>query len=418
MVERQGMLDQWFLKQDIIDRLLASGEDREDADLFGQRIMTIAAAEEAEHQSLHDPFDRSVALVLSLVRDEAFDPWNVDLAHFVAAFSARVKLGEGLDLPACGRLIRLAWEVLHHQSSTLFERVQLTEEEDAWDDDMTFGWETEVDDQGYLFTQSILDGTADEALPNLFDERVRRQEGRPVTLGELLSAFKQAADDADELKRRDHHRRLHQEELTAYLADVGGRMHNEDLEGDIERSWLAMKAACSQAGSASVPLPLVIEHMQPLLEERFGQQILDIENEAFVSSFIAGLFLTHRGMASISQEGDTLASVQIQDLWPHVHEFSEVLEAAELAMAEEAVSIEGETTGSVHRLEAMAERAKKAEQKEQRRLARLQQETEVQDAQPNLDSGPLRASANDHDDKEPSNAVWSNEVEQHEWLVE
>ena len=78
MVERQGMLDQWFLKQDIIDRLLASGEDREDADLFGQRIMTIAAAEEAEHQSLHDPFDRSVALVLSLVRDEAFDPWNVD----------------------------------------------------------------------------------------------------------------------------------------------------------------------------------------------------------------------------------------------------------------------------------------------------------------------------------------------------
>lgn len=417
MVERQGMLDQWFLKQDIIDRLLASGEDHEEADHFGQRIMAIAAVEEAEHQSLHDPFDRSVALVLSLVRDEAFDPWNVDLAQFVAAFSARVKLGEGLDLPACGRLIRLAWEVLHHQSATLFDRVQLAEEVDEWDDGMDFGWETEFDDEAYQFTQSILDGSADEVLPGLFDERVRRQEGRPVTLGELLSAFKQAADDADEMKRRDHHRRLHQEELTAYLADVGGRMHNEDLEGDIERSWLAMKSACSQAASETVSLMLVIEHMQPLLEERFGQQILDVENEAFVSSFIAGLFLTHRGIASITQDGDTLDTVQIRDLWPQIDEFSLVLEAAENAMTEDAVSLEGETTGSVHRLEAMAERAKKAEEREQRRLSRLQQRSDAVNAPSSTKTEPSLSTPEDEAEA-ASEASWPVDVEQHEWLVE
>ena len=417
MVERQGMLDQWFLKQDIIDRLLASGEDHEEADHFGQRIMAIAAVEEAEHQSLHDPFDRSVALVLSLVRDEAFDPWNVDLAQFVAAFSARVKLGEGLDLPACGRLIRLAWEVLHHQSATLFDRVQLAEEVDEWDDGMDFGWETEFDDEAYQFTQSILDGSADEVLPGLFDERVRRQEGRPVTLGELLSAFKQAADDADEMKRRDHHRRLHQEELTAYLADVGGRMHNEDLEGDIERSWLAMKSACSQAASETVSLMLVIEHMQPLLEERFGQQILDVENEAFVSSFIAGLFLTHRGIGSITQDGDTLDTVQIRDLWPQIDEFSLVLEAAENAMTEDAVSLEGETTGSVHRLEAMAERAKKAEEREQRRLSRLQQRSDAVNAPSSTEAEPS-LSTPENEAGAASEASWPVDVEQHEWLVE
>ena len=417
MVERQGMLDQWFLKQDIIDRLLASGEDHEEADHFSQRIMAIAAVEEAEHQSLHDPFDRSVALVLSLVRDEAFDPWNVDLAQFVAAFSARVKLGEGLNLPACGRLIRLAWEVLHHQSATLFDRVQLAEEVDEWDDGMDFGWETEFDDEAYQFTQSILDGSADEVLPGLFDERVRRQEGRPVTLGELLSAFKQAADDADEMKRRDHHRRLHQEELTAYLADVGGRMHNEDLEGDIERSWLAMKSACSQAASETVSLMLVIEHMQPLLEERFGQQILDVENEAFVSSFIAGLFLTHRGIASITQDGDTLDTVQIRDLWPQIDEFSLVLEAAENAMTEDAVSLEGETTGSVHRLEAMAERAKKAEEREQRRLSRLQQRSDAVNAPSSTEAEPS-LSTPENEAGAASEASWPVDVEQHEWLVE
>ena len=416
MVERQGMLDQWFLKQDIIDRLLASGEDREEADIFGQRIMAIAVAEEAEHQSLHDPFDRSVALVLSLVKEEAFDPWNVDLAQFIAAFSARVKLGDGLDLPACGRLIRLAWEVLHHQSATLFDRVQLAEEEDEWDEGMNFGWETEFDDDEYLFTQSILNGSADSALPGLFDERVRRQEGRPVTLGELLSAFKQAADDADEMKRRDHHRRLHEKELKAYLADVGGRMHNEDLEGDIERSWQAMKSACQEANSETVSLHLVIEHMQPLLEERFGQQVMDVENEAFVSSFIAGLFLTHRGMASITQEGDTLESVQIKDLWPQVTEFSHVLESAEMAMAEDANLLEGESTGSVHRLEAMAERAKKADAKEHRRLARLEQQT-ANDTEQSGEQTPKASKPSGALDEE-GEATWPVALEQHEWLVE
>ena len=415
MAERQALLDQWFLKQDIIDTLLASGEAKDEADAFSQRILAIAAAEEAEHQSLHDPFDRSVALVLSLVREEAFDPWDVDLSQFIASFSKRVKTGVGLDLPACGRLIRLAWEVLHHQSATLFDRVQLDEEPEEWFDDLEFGWETELDDEAFMFTQSILDGSADGALPELFDERVRREEGRPVTLGELLSAFKQAADDADEMKRREHHRRLHQEELAAYLADVGGRMHNEDLEGDIERSWLAMKAACAEADAQTVPLLEVMKHLQPVLEARFGQHILDVENEAFVSSFIAGLFLTHRRVASITQEGDTLGSVMLNDLWPDVNEFSEVLARVEATMQDDADALEGEATGSMHRLEAMAERAKKAEAKAERQRARAEAKS--------THSGDSRSSAESVEvpEVEPGGAAkeaWPTDVHAHEWLVE
>ena len=167
------MLDRWFLQQEVIDQLLGQGEDREDAEQFGQRIAAIAATEEAEHQSLHDPFDRSVALVLSLVREEAFNPWDVDLSAFLTVFAQRVKEGENLDLPACGRLIRLSWEVLHHQSAVLFEKIQPVEEE-VWDDDHGFGWESEYDDEAFFFTQSVLDGDADDLLTNLFDERVRR----------------------------------------------------------------------------------------------------------------------------------------------------------------------------------------------------------------------------------------------------
>ena len=405
MAEEQSMLDRWFLQQEVIDQLLGQGEDREDAEQFGQRIAAIAATEEAEHQSLHDPFDRSVALVLSLVREEAFNPWDVDLSAFLSVFAQRVKDGENLDLPACGRLIRLSWEVLHHQSAVLFEKIQPVEDE-VWDDDQAFGWESEYDDEAFFFTQSVLDGDADEVLTNLFDERVRRDEGRPVTLAELLSAFKDAADDAEALKQREINRIEHERELSEYLDNVGGRMHNEDLEGDIERCWSALKATCEAAGTSVVPLVDVIARLKPLLVSTFGGALEDPESEAFVASFIAGLFLTHRRMASITQEGEAVKNIMIEDLWPNLTSFGDVLEAVEALMAEDAVELDGQTTGSQHRMEAIAERARLSEEREARRQAKLE--------------AKARKDAEDQ-----ARAVESDEVsasgqgfEEHEWLVE
>ena len=405
MAEEQSMLDRWFLQQEVIDQLLGQGEDREDAEQFGQRIAAIAATEEAEHQSLHDPFDRSVALVLSLVREEAFNPWDVDLSAFLSVFAQRVKDGENLDLPACGRLIRLSWEVLHHQSAVLFEKIQPVEDE-VWDEDQAFGWESEYDDEAFFFTQSVLDGDADEVLTNLFDERVRRDEGRPVTLAELLSAFKDAADDAEALKQREINRIEHERELSEYLDNVGGRMHNEDLEGDIERCWSALKATCEAAGTSVVPLVDVIARLKPLLVSTFGGALEDPESEAFVASFIAGLFLTHRRMASIMQEGEAVKNIMIEDLWPNLTSFGDVLEAVEALMAEDAVELDGQTTGSQHRMEAIAERARLSEEREARRQAKLEAKAR-KDAED-------QARAVESDEASASGQGF----EEHEWLVE
>ncbi len=405
MAEEQSMLDRWFLQQEVIDQLLGQGEDREDAEQFGQRIAAIAATEEAEHQSLHDPFDRSVALVLSLVREEAFNPWDVDLSAFLSVFAQRVKDGENLDLPACGRLIRLSWEVLHHQSAVLFEKIQPVEDE-VWDDDQVFGWESEYDDEAFFFTQSVLDGDADEVLTNLFDERVRRDEGRPVTLAELLSAFKDAADDAEALKQREINRIEHERELSEYLDNVGGRMHNEDLEGDIERCWSALKATCEAAGTSVVPLVDVIARLKPLLVSTFGGALEDPESEAFVASFIAGLFLTHRRMASITQEGEAVKNIMIEDLWPNLTSFGDVLEAVEALMAEDAIELDGQTTGSQHRMAAIAERARLSEEREARRQAKLEAKAR-KDAED-------RARAVESDEASASGQGF----EEHEWLVE
>ena len=71
-MEHQSVLDRWFLRQDIINKLVAIGEDAESASSFGDRVLALASLEEAEFQTLTDPFDRSVALVFSLIDEEQF----------------------------------------------------------------------------------------------------------------------------------------------------------------------------------------------------------------------------------------------------------------------------------------------------------------------------------------------------------
>jgi chromatin segregation and condensation protein Rec8/ScpA/Scc1 (kleisin family) len=404
MSEQQSGLDKWFLRQDVIDQLLASGEESQEAALFGDKIMAIAEREEAEHQTLVDPFDRSVALVLSLVRDEGLDAWNIDLSNFLKVFTSRVKSDAAtLDLPACGRLIRMSWEVLHHQAEDLFDRVQHIDTEDEWDDGLGFGWEADYNDEDFFFTNSILQGTADEFLPDLLENRVRRDEGRPVTLVELLSAFKDASDDAESLRLREENRLAHEAELQEYLSDVGGRMHNEDLEGDIKRCWQALRSSCIDSGSSKVPVLVVMESLKPILEQTFGSVSEGYDDEAKVASFIAGLFLTHRGFASITQDSVPDGVIYLEDMWPQIETFEEVSQLIEGQQNAENERIQEQDTGSVRHAKLRAEKARLAEEesarKHERALAKQQKEQPVVET------------------IEPT-GVEEHSYDDHEWLVE
>ena len=376
---QQG-LDQWFLRQDVIDQLLQSGDDDlEGISAYADRILMIAQTEEAEHQTLEDPFDRSVALVLSLVNSEGLDAWNIDLTSFLRQFTKRVKSqAKNLDLPACGRLIRMAWEVLHYQAAHLFDRIQYQDMEDEWDMDFEFGWEAEYDDHEFHFTNTVLQGGADDVLETLFDERVRRDEGRPVTLGELLSALKDAADDADALKLREKNRAAHAIEVEEMISNVGGRMHNEDLDGDIERCWNALRQTTQDIGSSNVPLKSVIKTMIPILESTFGAVPEGYGDDARVSSFIAGLFLTHKGIASITQGNQLDDVIMIEDLWPQLSSFEDVLAATLEADQQAQEARESSKTGSTlhaERLQQRAERARLAEEKAKAKLEKEQEES-------------------------------------------
>jgi chromatin segregation and condensation protein Rec8/ScpA/Scc1 (kleisin family) len=416
MSGQQAALDKWFLRQDVMDQLLASGEASGDATQFADRILAIAETEEAEHQTLVDPFDRSVALVLSLVREEELDPWNVDLSSFLKVFTLRVKNeASALDLPACGRLIRLSWEVLHQQAVVLFDRVQAIEEEENWDEGFDFGWEADYDDEAFHFTNTILQGEADHVLPGLFDERVRREEGRPVTLGELLSAFKDAADDAEALRLREENRIAHELELQEYLSDVGGRMHNEDLEGDIQRCWTAMRQTCLAQASNKVPVADVMVALSAVLESTFGAIPEGYDDEAKVASFIAGLFLTHRGFASITQDEAPNGVICIEDAWPQIATFEEVKALVEDQQAEESERIQSQDLGSVQHAQIRAEKTQKAEEAAARKAQKA-----AQDVEPMQDEVPAALAPSKTVEAEISgeDAESQEPFETHEWLVE
>ncbi len=386
MSTKQSVLDKWFLRQDIINQLLESGEESEDALKFAERIMPVVEAEESEYQSLDDPFDRSVALVLSLVKDQELNPWDIDLSTFLKVFTKRVRSeSDKLNLPACGRLIRMAWEVLNQQAIVLFDRVQNMDQEDDWEDEIDFGWESDYDDQDYLFTTSILEGDVEQLLPSLFDERIRRDEGRPVTLGELLSAFKDAAEDAEELKIREENRIAHQAELGDYLNNVGSRMHNEDLEGDIYRCWSALRKACQKSGSSKVKVVQVMIELNGILVAENGHIEQGYEEESKVASFIASLFLTHRGFALISQDEVPYGDIMLEDLWPGVAEFNDIKELIEDKKEVQSNSLEKEETGSVQFAKRRAEKLRAKEEKARKQLEQEQMQSPVEDDLPEHD---------------------------------
>ena len=142
----QSKLDSYFIREDIINNLLESREEtREEAIDYADRLLTIAEMENAEYSSLVDPFDRSVALVFELVKDADLDPWDIDLSSFVNLFSERIKKNsDNIDLPSCGRLLRLAWAVLRGQVEDLLDRQNKADMDDELDDYfIDEGWMTD-----------------------------------------------------------------------------------------------------------------------------------------------------------------------------------------------------------------------------------------------------------------------------------
>tara|TARA_A100001388_G_scaffold2946_1_gene2158 strand:- start:20979 stop:21983 length:1005 start_codon:yes stop_codon:yes gene_type:complete len=317
-----SVLDGQAMRDDIVSRLLG-GEPDLSTSKYLDRISELAGMEEAEHQFLIDPFDRSVALVFQMFQSTDLDPWDVDLSSFLEMFSSRIEKSENIDLPTCGRLIRMAWAILRNQASSLIEKQERAldfEEDDTWD--FEGGWETEFDDEDYNFSVGVLSGAADDVLPSIFEGRVHREEGRPVTLGELLMGLQEAGRLAEEQRTRERIAQERREALSTARERFSGSLHVEDLEGDLERTWNALRSR-SEGQKEAVSLNEVSEHLMGLAVDS-GVGPDEARSEAQVTALVSALFLTNRGYTEISQEPGRNGKVSIAPLWEGEDSFAEL----------------------------------------------------------------------------------------------
>ena len=315
-----AVFDGQALRDDIVARMLGRDTDLETS-RYLDRLVELATLEEAEHQFLIDPVDRSVALVMQLFQSSDLDPWDVDLSSFLEMFNERIKESENIDLPTCGRLVRMAWCILRGQASTLLERQEHAfdfEEEEVWDFDG--GWESEFDDADYNFSLGVLTGAADEALPQMFEGRIHRDESRPVTLGELLMGLQDAGRLAAEQRLREEIAKERREANTRARERFSGSLHIEDLEGDLQRTWESLKTRSRGTGKP-IGLEDLVEDIASKSVES-GMTNEEADAEAQVTALVSALFLTNRGYVDLNQEKGRNGKITLKDLWTGDQDFS------------------------------------------------------------------------------------------------
>ena len=319
------VFDTTTMRDDIVASLLEGEQDLETS-RYLDRLVELASLEEAEHQFLIEPFDRSVALVFQLFRSKDLDPWDVNLTSFLEMFDERIMTAENIDLPTCGRLIRMAWQILRGQASTLIER-----QDRAWDDleddflDFDIGgWESDFSEDDYNFSVGVLTGAADSVLPSMFEGRIHREESRPVTLLELLMGLQTAKQISEDLKLRDEIAKERREAHAKARARFSGSLHIEDLEADLKRTWEALRDR-TVTDNGAVDLKDIVEHLRDRSLEK-GLESDEAEAEAQVTALVSSLFLTHRGYADLTQQSGRDGMITLKDLHPDNGDFDALTE--------------------------------------------------------------------------------------------
>ena len=194
------------------------------------------------------------------------------------------------------------------------------EEDVEWDFDG--GWEAEFDDADYNFSVGVMTGAADEALPSIFEGRIHGKEGRPVTLGELLLGLKDAGRIAEEQRTRERIAKERREAHDRERARFSGSLHVEDLEGDLKRTWEALKSRTKS--SQEVGLREVAEELNRNSPPGLNEQ--EKKTESQVTAFVSTLFLTNRGYISLDQECGYNGRIVLGDLWGGSRDYDELTE--------------------------------------------------------------------------------------------
>jgi segregation and condensation protein A len=258
------------------------GETEDSTQLLERYLTLVRELKDGVHVVITDPFQKATALLLELVLDEEFDPWEIDLVKFTDAYLERVRADGSVNFAVAGRLLYMAWSILYLQSEELLKTREPPPEPVA-DGELP----SEGLDDGYLgmmdtpeavdVTSSVLGSVDPPALVGM----VRHPETRPVSLLELVRAFGEAEQDARQAVRVQELRdRLRDEQRAPPEVLVHGDIPAEDLED----AWEIARSRPS--GS-----PFALLDLWTPLQGR----------DRLVSLFLALLFLAREGAVELDQ---------------------------------------------------------------------------------------------------------------------
>jgi len=234
------------------------------------RYLGLLRSAEGEKQIAgREPLDRSLQLVFELVLSNDLDPWDVDLMKFAKLYGQRMHTEE-VDFIVAGKLMHMAWSILHLQSREVLSLNERREE-------LYFGeWDTESFDQ---FVEHPLP-EIDLDVPDCVEltEVVRHRCTRPVSLVDLLDAFDTAQQEVEIALNRQRVR----EQLLKAQEKFDGKSHSDDQEKDVAETW----ARIERCGSGPIAL----------------EDLFEDDKEDKIKVFVSLLFLARSGKISLWQD--------------------------------------------------------------------------------------------------------------------
>lgn len=175
--------------------------------------------------SIQNPFDRALAAIFELVIEHALDPWNIDLVEFAKMYHEKIKESEDIDFITAGRIILMAWAILHIQSENL--RIKAEPQEPQPEEDLSIDLFSTPEEMDY--TNIVLNA---QELP--IQPLALHPSSRPVTLMELVNAFDEARVEAE---RRLHLEEIRKENVQKFQSIRPIKVHEESIEKDISELW-------------------------------------------------------------------------------------------------------------------------------------------------------------------------------------
>lgn len=207
--------------------------------------------------------------MFELVLSNDLDPWDVDLMKFAKLYGQRMHTEE-VDFIVAGKLMHMAWSILHLQSREVLSLNERREE-------LYFGeWDTESFDQFVEHPLPAIDLDVPDCVE--LTEVVRHRCTRPVSLVDLLDAFDTAQQEVEIALNRQRVR----EQLLKAQERFDGKAHSDDQEKDVAETW----ARIERCGSGPIAL----------------EDLFEDDKEDSIKVFVSLLFLARAGKISLWQD--------------------------------------------------------------------------------------------------------------------